>query len=61
MGAVQLLLVSEDLEDKDAEHFEELAKQVGAEMQLISTHTREGEQLKELGGIAAILRYGINK
>lgn len=61
MGAVQLLLVSEELEDKDAEHFEELAKQVGAEIQIISVHTREGEQLKELGGIAAILRYAINK
>ena len=61
MGAVQLLLLSEELEDKDAEHFEELAKQVGAEIQIISVHTREGEQLKELGGIAAILRYAINK
>ena len=61
IGAVELLLLSEDLEDKELERFEELAKQVGAAIQHISIHTKEGEQLRELGGIAAILRYAVNK
>ena len=34
-----------------------LAESTGADVEDISIHTQEGEQLKELGGIAAILRY----
>ncbi len=37
--------------------FEELAQKTGAQVKLISTETREGQQLKDLGKIAAILRY----
>lgn len=38
---------------------EELVKNYGAKIEIISRQTREGEQLYELGGIAAILRYKI--
>ncbi len=39
------------------EYFGELAKQTGAEVLIISSNTEWGNQLKALGGIAAILRY----
>jgi len=37
--------------------FKELAEQTGASIEVISSETREGEQLLALGGIAALLRY----
>lgn len=57
IGAVMLLLLSESLPDKKIDLFEAEAKKVGTEVRIISTETREGIQLKDLGGIAAILRY----
>jgi len=57
MGAAETLLLSESLSDKEIMEFEELAQNTGAEIKLISTETREGQQLKDLGKIAAILRF----
>lgn len=59
MGAVGTLLLSEDLNDDKIEGFEEEAKKVGSEVKIISTETREGVQLREIGKVAAILRYEI--
>lgn len=39
--------------------FEELAKRYGTSIEVISRDTREGEQLYQIGGIAAILRWKI--
>jgi len=36
------------------------AEQMGTHVEMISTHTRKGQQLKELGGIAGILRYKVS-
>ena len=41
------------------DEFERLAEKSAAEVKIISTETREGVQLKELGEIAAILRFAI--
>ena len=57
IGAVELLLLSEDLDDETVASFEKTAEQVGTEVLLVSTNTREGNQLKEMGKVAAILRY----
>ena len=57
LGAVDIVLVSEKLSDSEVEEFEELAKPLGTEVRIISVETREGVQLKEMGGVAAILRY----
>jgi len=57
MGAVETILVSEDLEIVDT--FVESAKQYGTTVEIISRDTREGEQLYQLGGIAAILRWKV--
>ncbi|RLG59955.1 MAG: peptide chain release factor 1 [Candidatus Hydrothermarchaeota archaeon] len=37
----------------------ELAKQTGAEVEIISTETEEGQQLLAFGGIAALLRFRV--
>ena len=57
--AVQTLLVSESLEDQKMFDYIERAEESGSEVMLISTETKEGQQLEGLGGVAAILRYAI--
>jgi len=57
MGAVELILLSEISTDKTIMEFEELAQLTGAELKLISVETREGQQLRDLSGVAAILRF----
>jgi stalled ribosome rescue protein Dom34 len=61
LGAVDKVLVSDEMDDKEIEKFEEEAKNMGSEMVIISTETREGVQLKEMGGVAAILRYEVKE
>ena len=57
MGVVETLLLSENLSDEQIESFEEEAGKVGSDVSIISVETREGVQLRELGNVAAILRY----
>lgn len=59
MGAVDRLLISEDLDDDEIEEMEEQAEKLGTETIIVSTETREGVQLRDLGKVAAILRYEI--
>lgn len=56
-GAVDVLLISEDMQDDKVEEFEELCSKTRTELRIISTETREGQQLRDIGGIAAILRF----
>ena len=60
LGAVEVLLISESLDDELIESLEESTSQTGSELRMITTDTTEGKQLKELGGIAAILRFPIS-
>ena len=56
MGAIETILISEGLE------FEEItdkAKDFGTVVEIISKDTREGEQLFQLGGMGAILRWKV--
>ena len=57
MGAVDRILISEDSEK--IEEFQALAGTISATVIIVSLETQEGKQLKDLGGIAAILRYSI--
>jgi peptide chain release factor subunit 1 len=57
MSAVETVLLSEALEEAKIDEFEALAKPSSAEVKIISTETREGVQLRDIGKIAAILRY----
>ncbi|MBW2965177.1 peptide chain release factor aRF-1, partial [Candidatus Woesearchaeota archaeon] len=59
MGAVDTLLLSETLSEEEIEEFEKMAEAVGTEVRIISTETREGVQLRDIGKIAAILRYEV--
>jgi peptide chain release factor subunit 1 len=56
-GMVAVLLLSESLEESVIEELTESARQVSTKVQLISTDTREGEQLSRLGGVGGVLRY----
>ncbi|MDD5253521.1 MAG: peptide chain release factor aRF-1 [Candidatus Nanoarchaeia archaeon] len=60
MGAVEKLLISDSLDEIEIERLEEKAEALGTTVFIISTETREGVQLRDFGGLAAILRYGIN-
>ena len=61
MGAVDILLLSETMDEKTVEELNKLAEAMSSKMVMISIETREGVQLKDLGGIAAILRYPISE
>lgn len=58
-GAVEKLLLSESIPEEEIEKYQELADKHGTDMQLISVDTREGAQLRDFGGIVAILRYSL--
>jgi len=58
-GAVDVLLLSEILDDEKVEELEEKAETIGSKIVIISMETQEGKQLKEFGGIAAILRFKV--
>ncbi len=59
MGVVDILLLSEELEDDVIEVFKQKAEDFGTRVELISTDTKEGAQLYQLGGFGAILRYKV--
>lgn len=59
-GAVDILLISEEIDARVIEELEKVASNFGTNIRLISTETREGQQLKDLGGLAAILRYSMD-
>lgn len=42
------------------DYMEEKAQQTGAEVEIVSSDTREGAQLYEMGGIAALLRFKVS-
>jgi len=57
LGAVDTLLLSEDLGDELIDEFEEKAEASGSSVEIISVDTREGVQLRDLGKVAAMLRF----
>jgi len=59
-GAVEILLISESLDNELIEEYIEAVEKFNSTYEIISIDTNEGVQLKELGGIAAILRYPVN-
>ncbi|MBU0667442.1 MAG: peptide chain release factor aRF-1 [Nanoarchaeota archaeon] len=61
MGAVEIVLLSEDLSDEVIEEFEKEAEARGSEVVIVSTDTREGVQLRDIGKVAAILRYEVKR
>ena len=58
-GAVDVLLLSKDLNKDVIKEMKNLAKTIDSKVEIISTETAEGEQFKNLSGIGAILRFKI--
>lgn len=58
-GAVDLLLLSEEVDPKLVEELADRVEDMGGKWIIVSVETREGAQLKGLGGIAAVLRFAI--
>ncbi|MBT5021547.1 peptide chain release factor aRF-1 [Candidatus Woesearchaeota archaeon] len=61
MGAVDAILVSEVADEDIIEEFEIIAEQLGSKVEIISTETREGVQLRDMGMFAALLRYPLRE
>lgn len=59
MNAADKVMVSLSLDEDTIEQIEQMANASGAELIVISVDSREGEQLRDIGKIAAILRYPI--
>lgn len=60
LGCVDTILLSERLDGKKLEEFENEAKKVGTNVKIISTETSEGVQLRDMGKVVAILRYEVS-
>jgi peptide chain release factor subunit 1 len=60
MGAVDKILISESIDDATLEALETCASEVGTEVEVISVETQEGAQLRDLGKVAALLRYPVD-
>ncbi len=58
-GAVDMIIISDGIEEKTIDELKELGKQYGTALEIISRDTREGEQLFQLNGIGAFLRWKI--
>jgi len=58
-GAVEVLLLSKDTNKKIVKELGKLAESSGAQVEIISTETEEGEQFLNLSGIGAVLRFKV--
>lgn len=61
LGAVEKVLLSEDLEEELIEKMETMARGYNSKIIIVSTNTEEGQQFKLIGGIGAFLRYSIGQ
>lgn len=58
-GAVQTLILSDKLKKEEVREYTEKAQSISANVLVVSTETKEGEQFYNLGGLGALLRYEI--
>jgi peptide chain release factor subunit 1 len=58
-GAVELLILSKNLNKTLAKEFTKMAHDISANVEIVSSETEEGDQFWNLGGIGAILRFKI--
>ncbi len=61
MGAVEKVIIIEEAGIKTIDKIKKLAEQYGTGVRIVSTDTEEGEQLKNLGEIGALLRFKIGQ
>jgi protein pelota len=59
-GAAEIILVIDEMvKDRDIENLMDLVESMGGKVMIISSDHDAGKQLTSLGGIAALLRYGL--
>lgn len=58
-GAVEILIISKDLDKQISKTLKGVAGDTGASVEIVSIETTEGEQFKKLSGMGAILRYKV--
>ncbi len=58
-GAVDVLILSKDLDKKLAKELKKLAENIGSTIEIVSIETEEGEQFMNLGGFGALLRFKV--
>jgi peptide chain release factor subunit 1 len=58
-GAAEKVLISESISNDKIDEFQELCKEFGTEVVLVSEDTREGQQLEQIGGFGAFLRFNV--
>jgi stalled ribosome rescue protein Dom34 len=59
MGAVEKVIITNNLETETMDKIINLSKNYKTKVVIVSTKTEEGEQLKQMGGLGALLRYDI--
>lgn len=59
MSAVDIIIISDDIDDDLIDDIEEKALNYGTQVEVVSSETEQGNQLKQLGGIAGMLRFEI--
>lgn len=59
-GAVDTLIMSKSLNKTLAKELRTLAGKIGSKVEIVSGETEEGKQFENLGGIGAILRFGVD-
>jgi len=58
-GAVDVLLLSKDLDKNLSKELKKLAEGIDSKVEIISTETSEGEQFFNLSGIGVVLRFEV--
>lgn len=58
-GAVEILLISKEIDKKISKELIDMAKNTGAVVEIISVDNPEGEQFFNLSGIGAVLRFQV--
>ena len=58
-GAVELLILSKELDKAKTKELKKLAEGISAKVEIVSTETTEGEQFQKLSGMGALLRFKI--
>jgi len=60
-GIVDTVILSDSIGEEIIDQFETEGEKIGTTIEVISTETTEGVQLRDMGKVVAILRYDIDK
>ena len=58
-GAVETLILSKDYDKEIAKELKDAAKNISANIEIVSLETEEGQQFRNLEGVGAVLRFQV--